>query len=261
MKRHPSNRTLLTLTLAIVAIVGIGAVAGAQPTADDPLDAENTPHDPGEPTNLTLIEQVTDDTETDDLQRLVTESNATNFTEVNPFSATTFGIDRDGDDPGTQFDETLFSEAGNFSANESTIVAGLEGPRERNLGVQSGDEIVAEISNDGDGDGEMDVENEEGVGIFEINATIDDGPTASDTLLVADLRPLRSSFELPTDPDDDSRYEDVNGDGTFNIVDVQALFANRNDEDAVGNPAFDFNGDGVVNVNDVQALFVEFQGT
>ena len=62
----------------------------------------------------------------------------------------------------------------------------------------------------------------------------------------------------PTDVDGDGLYEDVNGNGELNIVDVQALFANAQDsavQDDVD--AFDFNGDGEVDVVDVQALFVE----
>ncbi len=58
------------------------------------------------------------------------------------------------------------------------------------------------------------------------------------------------------DPDDDGAYDDVNGDGSVDVVDAQALFAAR-DTDPVTHsaPAFDFNGDGAVNVGDVQALF------
>ncbi|MFC5366602.1 right-handed parallel beta-helix repeat-containing protein [Salinirubrum litoreum] len=62
----------------------------------------------------------------------------------------------------------------------------------------------------------------------------------------------------PTDPDGDGLYEDINGDGTFDIVDVQALFANLDDSAVTNNPdAFDFNGDGQVDVVDVQRLFNE----
>jgi PKD repeat protein len=62
----------------------------------------------------------------------------------------------------------------------------------------------------------------------------------------------------PTDPDGDGRYEDVNGDGEIDVVDVQALFANLDAPAVRDSPqAFDFNGDGTVDVVDVQALFVE----
>lgn len=62
----------------------------------------------------------------------------------------------------------------------------------------------------------------------------------------------------PTDPDGDDRFEDVNGDGEADAVDVQALFENLDDEAVRKNPEkFDFNGDGGVNVVDVQALFNE----
>jgi hypothetical protein len=68
--------------------------------------------------------------------------------------------------------------------------------------------------------------------------------------------------ELPGDLNDDGIYEDVNGDGTVNTGDPQALFGNR-DTDAVEKnaAAFDFNGDGVVNVGDAQALFIEVTGS
>lgn len=56
----------------------------------------------------------------------------------------------------------------------------------------------------------------------------------------------------------DGQFEDVNGDGTANIVDVQALFANLANPVVQDNPSsFDFNGDGVVNVVDVQRLYAE----
>jgi hypothetical protein len=61
-----------------------------------------------------------------------------------------------------------------------------------------------------------------------------------------------------TDTDGDGEYEDINGDGTFNIVDVQALFANLGDAAVQNNvEKFDFNDDGSVNIVDVQALFFE----
>lgn len=60
----------------------------------------------------------------------------------------------------------------------------------------------------------------------------------------------------PSDPDGDGEFEDVNGDGEFDTVDVQALFANRDDATVRDNPEkFDFNDDGEMNVVDVQALF------
>lgn len=58
------------------------------------------------------------------------------------------------------------------------------------------------------------------------------------------------------DLDEDGLYEDVNGDGAFTIVDVQALFANLDSDVVQNNPSkFDFNGDGEVDVTDVQALY------
>ena len=73
------------------------------------------------------------------------------------------------------------------------------------------------------------------------------------------LPKLRDSYDgSPTDSDGDGRYEDVNGDGRVDVIDVQALFINRENEVVLNNPgAFDFNGNGGFNVVDVQALFDE----
>lgn len=64
----------------------------------------------------------------------------------------------------------------------------------------------------------------------------------------------------PTNPDGDSAYEDVNGNGQLDIGDVQALFANQNSDAVQSNvDAFDFNGNGGIDIGDIQALFVEQQ--
>ncbi|WP_435074302.1 right-handed parallel beta-helix repeat-containing protein [Halorubrum sp. HHNYT27] len=62
----------------------------------------------------------------------------------------------------------------------------------------------------------------------------------------------------PTDPDGDGRYEDVDGDGDVDTDDVDALFANRDDDLIRRYPdAFDFNDDGTVDAVDVRRLFTE----
>ncbi|RAW45717.1 hypothetical protein DQW50_07385 [Halorubrum sp. 48-1-W] len=72
------------------------------------------------------------------------------------------------------------------------------------------------------------------------------------------LSPIGNFENSPTDPDGDGLYEDINGDGRFDLVDVQALFANLDDETIQNNPeAFDFNGDGSVDIVDVQQLFTQ----
>lgn len=59
----------------------------------------------------------------------------------------------------------------------------------------------------------------------------------------------------PTDPDEDGLFEDVNGDGTSDVVDVQAMFENIDNSTLEENPQwFDFNEDGSVNIVDVQKL-------
>lgn len=81
------------------------------------------------------------------------------------------------------------------------------------------------------------------------NLTVDAAPP----VVVGDAR--------ATDPDGDGVYEDVNGDGAVDVVDVHALFVHR-DETAVRYAAayFDVTGDGRVDVADVQALFADIGG-
>jgi PKD repeat protein len=67
----------------------------------------------------------------------------------------------------------------------------------------------------------------------------------------------------PTDPDNDGLYEDVTGDGSFDIFDVQALFNNLDSDTVQNNPAaFNFNNDDnpdKVSIFDVQGLFNRFE--
>jgi hypothetical protein len=70
------------------------------------------------------------------------------------------------------------------------------------------------------------------------------------------IESVNPSFRPPQDHDLDGHYEDVNGDGQVNIIDVQALFHYWEIDAIQNNPeAFDYNDDGEVNIVDVQALF------
>ncbi|WP_049922420.1 alkaline phosphatase PhoX [Halopiger djelfimassiliensis] len=62
----------------------------------------------------------------------------------------------------------------------------------------------------------------------------------------------------PTDPDDDGRFEDVNGNGRLDYDDVVVLFEHLED-DAVqlNEDAFDFNDNGRIDYDDVVALYDE----
>ena len=87
-----------------------------------------------------------------------------------------------------------------------------------------------------------------------------DGVPVTDSAQVTTAGPddVTGDGHLPTDPDEDGAYEDVNGDGEFTATDVQALFANMDSDAVQNNPElFDFNGDGNFSVSDVQALFAQ----
>ncbi|RLM49977.1 PKD domain-containing protein [Halorubrum sp. Atlit-28R] len=68
---------------------------------------------------------------------------------------------------------------------------------------------------------------------------------------------ITGNDEPATDPDNDDVYEDINGDGSVDIFDVQALYNNLETDTVQGNPAFDINGDGSVDIFDVQAMFID----
>jgi len=82
--------------------------------------------------------------------------------------------------------------------------------------------------------------------------------TSGTTISVSAAPPALVGDSRPTDPDGDGVYEDVNGDGTIDIADVQALFDNFEGDPAQSNPAaFDLNGDDKLDVTDVVRLFGE----
>ncbi|HUU76340.1 MAG TPA: hypothetical protein VMW63_09685 [Methanoregulaceae archaeon] len=61
---------------------------------------------------------------------------------------------------------------------------------------------------------------------------------------------------IPTDPDNDGLYEDLNGNGECDFGDV-ILFFNQMDWISVNEPVepFDYNGNGMVDFNDLMILF------
>jgi hypothetical protein len=75
---------------------------------------------------------------------------------------------------------------------------------------------------------------------------------------VAVLPDVNGDGNPSQDPDGDGRFEDVNGDGSVNVGDAQALYNNRNSPAVrIKRRRYDFNNDGAVNVGDAQALFSE----
>ncbi|MBX0324348.1 hypothetical protein EGH21_15060 [Halomicroarcula sp. F13] len=142
--------------------------------------------------------------------------------------------------------------------------------------VESTQPVEFRIDADGDGDLETVVTKQETIAAGQtdevtfsvsVPADADFGPRQHGVFTTADSSTAEIEFTppdvngdgaLPSDPDGDGLYEDVNGDGSTNVGDAQALFSNR-DSPAVQNyaDAYDFNGDGVVNVGDAQTLFSE----
>jgi len=82
--------------------------------------------------------------------------------------------------------------------------------------------------------------------------------TSGTALTVTQGIPPLVGDSAPTDPDGDGVYEDVNGDGTTDIADVQALLDSFDGQTAQDNAAsFDVNEDGRLDVTDVIRLLSE----
>jgi len=63
---------------------------------------------------------------------------------------------------------------------------------------------------------------------------------------------------LPTDPDGDGEYEDLNGNGRLDSEDVVLLFQNKDSEAVTDNAdAYDFNDNGRIDFDDINELFEE----
>lgn len=64
--------------------------------------------------------------------------------------------------------------------------------------------------------------------------------------------------DLPTDPDDDGFYEDINGNGRMDYSDVVEFFYNMDSDPIVNStPNFDYNKNGRIDADDVVKLFKE----
>lgn len=76
--------------------------------------------------------------------------------------------------------------------------------------------------------------------------------------LTASTLVVGSSENPAQDLDGDGDYEDVNGDGAVDLLDVQTLFSDRDGPAVTNSPeAFDYNGDGEFTLSDIQALFAQ----
>jgi PKD repeat protein len=83
-------------------------------------------------------------------------------------------------------------------------------------------------------------------------------PTVTPTPTPAPVIALPGQASLPTDPDHDGLFEDVNGNGEAGFSDVVLFFKNIDwivDHEPVA--AFDFNGNGEIGFQDIVRLFTE----
>ncbi|WP_336023213.1 PKD domain-containing protein [Halobellus salinisoli] len=121
----------------------------------------------------------------------------------------------------------------------------------------TGSVTVATVTVDGESDGATDLALDVSSLGTESGEPYEVTETNGASLSVSELV-VGASEQPAQDPDNDGVYEDVNGDGTVDELDVQLLFAER-DSGVVqdSSDAFDFNGDGEFDILDVQTLYYE----
>ncbi|MDZ5812792.1 PKD domain-containing protein [Halorubrum sp. AD140] len=136
----------------------------------------------------------------------------------------------------------------NSSVTVEAVLVDTEDTGDVTLGT-----VVAEGESEGETDVDLSVEllGDESGDAYEVTA--ENGATLTVSELV-----VGGSEQPAQDLDGDGVYEDVNGDGEVDELDVQLLFAERNSDVVQSSPeTFDFNGDGEFNNLDVQKLYYE----
>ncbi|WP_440990241.1 thermonuclease family protein [Haloarchaeobius baliensis] len=127
---------------------------------------------------------------------------------------------------------------------------------EDNVGTGASDITLATLSLEPQSAGSTGV----GLGIDALDAddgSVIDAQTSTGDLTIAPVERIGDN-DLPTDPDDDGVYEDLNGNGQLDFEDVVVFFEHR-EEDAIQDyvDSYDFNDNGRVDFDDITTLFEE----
>jgi subtilisin family serine protease len=164
----------------------------------------------------------------------ITELTASNATVSQGDQVTvTATIENTGDLPGTQPVEYRVAEMGVYDSRVVTL--------------ESGNNTTVTFTLD---TSELRVDSF-GHGVF----TLEDSASTTLTVEGTVAPDVTGNGEAAKDLDGDGLYEDINGDGSFNIIDVSALLDHYEDATVQDNvDLFDFNGDGSVNIIDVSEL-------
>ena len=163
----------------------------------------------------------------------VADASTAHITEVTPQNAdsglTDVSIASDGSSASVDAVLVDTAETGSVSLLSVTVVGDAEGETTVDVGVDAlGDEAGTP---------------------YDVTAT------SGATLTVSELV-IGPSEQPAQDLDNDGTYEDVNGDGVVDELDVQTLFGARDSSVVTSSSgALDFNGDGEFDVLDVQALY------
>lgn len=116
----------------------------------------------------------------------------------------------------------------------------------------------ASVTTDADGKATVTLPDRDSVTVGNAELTVNKDGIDDSVTRTYEIVPGRvgNANSVPTDPDGDERFEDVNGDGEFDVVDADALFRNEADPNVRSAiRAFDFNMEDGFTLADVDALF------
>ena len=95
-------------------------------------------------------------------------------------------------------------------------------------------------------------------GTYTVNLTAinENGTNSTFGIIEVTKKPIPGHTKLPTDPNNDGRYEDVNGNGGLDFDDVVAYYDNMDwIKENVPVTLFDYNNNGHIDFNDVVKLY------
>ena len=97
-------------------------------------------------------------------------------------------------------------------------------------------------------------------GTYTVNLTAinENGTDSKSAIIEVIKKPIPDHTKLPTDPNHDGRYEDVNGNGRMDFNDVVVFYGNMNwIKENVPVALFDYNNNGRIDFNDVVKLYAK----
>jgi hypothetical protein len=244
-KHHVNARTLaaaVVVSLVVVSVTApLAAAAGATTVslalADASVGVGNTT------TVEVVVDSATGGVGAAEFRIAVDDPSVARITDVTVLGsgATRVNVSANGSWVDVEYAFRDTADSGSITVAEVTVERIATGEAELTLDPAAGNDAVLIFDENGTGY-DVEVGTPATLTVTPGPSKVVDGPDAG----------------VPTDPDGDDRYEDVDGSGTFDIFDV-AAFLSTFDREVVQEQRtyFDFTGDGSVNIFDVAGLLMD----